>query len=334
MNIAPAPNQTNQKSHRACASLCVSACSENSAVMISTIGFENERRLEQSGVTSSHWWSEKDGESCETYYHRNKQYSINAVTTSTGAVAERYAYSAYGEPTFLNSSGSAISQSTINNRQSFTGREWDSTVGLHHFRARWMSPKTGRFLRRDPIGFEADDESLYRFILGRALSLRDPLGLGATGFSDPAGRKCGSNDTCTIAICAECPGKSVVEQVATNLANGQPAMQGIESGHYDNYRNLWKQGKLSCIPWNVCPETLVRILSPMVGNMPEYHYLPWDPESPIRPMSEEGCENCTTMARKQLCAGGIEFPILVEPFQICKHPKCIRKILPKPEGRK
>jgi hypothetical protein len=35
------------------------------------------------------------------YYHRNQQYSVTAVTTSTGAVAERYAYSAYGEPTVL-----------------------------------------------------------------------------------------------------------------------------------------------------------------------------------------------------------------------------------------
>jgi RHS repeat-associated protein len=88
-----------------------------------------------------------------THNHSNQQYSITAVTTSAGTIAERYAYSAYGEPTILDGSGSQISNSSINNRYSYTGREWDATVGLHHFRARWMSPKTGRFLTRDPMRY-------------------------------------------------------------------------------------------------------------------------------------------------------------------------------------
>ncbi|MCU0713153.1 MAG: hypothetical protein MUC43_13925 [Pirellula sp.] len=85
-------------------------------------------------------------------YHRNQQYSITAMTTSTGAVAERYTYTAYGQPTFLNASGTPIGnqQSKIANRFTYTGREWDETLGLHHFRARWMSPLAGRFLGRDP----------------------------------------------------------------------------------------------------------------------------------------------------------------------------------------
>ena len=89
-------------------------------------------------------------------YHRNQQYSITAMTTSTGAVAERYAYTAYGQPTICNATGSPIGnqQSQIANRFTYTGREWDETLGLHHFRARWMSPLAGRFLGRDPIGYE------------------------------------------------------------------------------------------------------------------------------------------------------------------------------------
>jgi RHS repeat-associated protein len=112
-----------------------------------------------------------------THNHSNQQYSITAVTTSTGTIAERYAYSAYGEPTILDSSGSVIASSAINNRYSYTGREWDATVGLHHFRARWMSPKTGRFLGRDPIGFEGGDFCIYRFAIGNALDGLDPMGL-------------------------------------------------------------------------------------------------------------------------------------------------------------
>jgi hypothetical protein len=72
-------------------------------------------------------------------YQSNQQYSITAVTTSSGSAAERYAYTAYGQPTILDGSGSVLSSSAINNRYTYTGREWDQTLGLYHFRARWMS---------------------------------------------------------------------------------------------------------------------------------------------------------------------------------------------------
>ncbi len=78
------------------------------------------------------------------YYHRNQQYSITAMTTSTGAVAERYAYTAYGHPAILNASGTVLTSSTVGNRYTYTGREWDETLGLHHFRARWMNPQNKR----------------------------------------------------------------------------------------------------------------------------------------------------------------------------------------------
>jgi len=117
-----------------------------------------------------------------THNHSNQQYSITAVTTSAGAIAERYAYSAYGEPTILDSSGNVITSSSINNRYSYTGREWDSTVGLHHFRARWMSPKTGRFLGRDPIGYAGSPYCLYESLDSRPFHTTDPTGM-SIGFA-------------------------------------------------------------------------------------------------------------------------------------------------------
>ena len=109
------------------------------------------------------------------YFHRNHQYSVTAVTTSTGAIAERYAYSAYGQPTILDASASVLSSSAINNRYTYNGREWDATLGLHHFRARWMSPTSGRFLGRDPIGYEAGI-SVYQFLRSRMMVRLDPTG--------------------------------------------------------------------------------------------------------------------------------------------------------------
>ena len=107
----------------------------------------------------------------------NQQYSVTAVTTSAGAIAERYAYSAYGQPTILDASASVLSSSAINNRYTYTGREWDATLGLHHFRARWMNPSAGRFLSRDPIGFNGG-KNLYRN--GFDLRQTDPSGMRVT----------------------------------------------------------------------------------------------------------------------------------------------------------
>ena len=112
--------------------------------------------------------------------HRNQQYSITAVTTSAGAIAERYAYSAYGQPTILDASASVLSSSAINNRYTYTGREWDATLVLHHFRARWMSPIAGRFLGRDPIGYMGSPYLLYEFLSGEVLTLNDPSGKATT----------------------------------------------------------------------------------------------------------------------------------------------------------
>ncbi|MFN7876838.1 MAG: RHS repeat-associated core domain-containing protein [Pirellula sp.] len=109
------------------------------------------------------------------YYHRNQQYSITAMTTSTGAVAERYAYTAYGQPTILNASGSVLTSSAIGNRYTYTGREWDETLGIHHFRARWMSPLAGRFLGRDPIGY-LDGPNFMEFLTGNPFKFVDPTG--------------------------------------------------------------------------------------------------------------------------------------------------------------
>ncbi len=95
----------------------------------------------------------------------NQQYSIIAVSTSAGAVTERYAYTAYGLPTILDASASVLSSSAISNRYSYTGREWDATLALHHFRARWMSPIAGRFLGRDPIAY-GDGSLLYALGIG------------------------------------------------------------------------------------------------------------------------------------------------------------------------
>jgi RHS repeat-associated protein len=102
-----------------------------------------------------------------------------ALTNSSGLVASRYAYTAYGEQTLLNFTGAAQDFSTYGNRYSYTGREWDNDLKLHYFRARWYDADAGRFMGRDPLGF-VDGMSLYRGYF--ANSMLDPYGFNTTFF--------------------------------------------------------------------------------------------------------------------------------------------------------
>ena len=111
------------------------------------------------------------------YYHRNQQYSIIALTDSYGAIQERYAYSAYGELTIANASGTTLSTSAVNNRNTYTGREWDSTIAQYYYRARMYDATLGRFCSRDPIGFEGSKWNLYEYGKNNPSIALDPGGL-------------------------------------------------------------------------------------------------------------------------------------------------------------
>ncbi len=123
----------------------------------------------------------------------NQQYSILALTDSSGNVSERYAYPAYGQPTFLNASAAVQTSSAASNRYTYTAREWDATLGLHHFRARWMSWLTGRFLTRDPIGY-ADGLGAYNNYF--SIQETDPTGNSRNPIRSPA--SCGVDPFQTI----------------------------------------------------------------------------------------------------------------------------------------
>ncbi|WP_430453465.1 RHS repeat-associated core domain-containing protein [Rhodopirellula europaea] len=103
----------------------------------------------------------RDGTGGRRFYHRNQQYSVISLTNSSGSITERYAYDAYGDLTITDASGTVRTTSSDDNRYTYTGREWDETIELYHFRARMYDPKAGRFIGRDPIGYE-DGQNLYQ----------------------------------------------------------------------------------------------------------------------------------------------------------------------------
>ena len=65
----------------------------------------------------------------------------------------------------------------LSDRYGFTGREWDSVVGLQYSRARWYSPTQGRFTSEDPLGLRAGDANFYRYVGNQPTGRVDPSGL-------------------------------------------------------------------------------------------------------------------------------------------------------------
>jgi len=111
------------------------------------------------------------------YYHANSLYSVAALTVAAGMVAERVGYDAYGLPTLLDASCSNVrTRSVVGNAFTFTGRYRDQETGLFSYRARHHSPKYGRFITRDPIGYIASFNA-YEYAKGSPLVFCDPSGL-------------------------------------------------------------------------------------------------------------------------------------------------------------
>jgi len=89
-------------------------------------------------------------------------------------VLERYRYDSYGTPTITKADGTILPAGKT--RFLFTGREWDHEVGLYYYKARYYSPKTGRFLGRDPLG-QIPGPNLYTYVGNDPVMFVDPFGL-------------------------------------------------------------------------------------------------------------------------------------------------------------
>ena len=105
------------------------------------------------------------------WYLGDKLGSVRQLVSTSGAVLDQLTYDSYGN---------ALSESNPANgdRFKYTGREFDSEIGLQENRDRYFDPHTGRWTKQDPMGFGAGDSNLYRYVGNNPTDLVDPLGLG------------------------------------------------------------------------------------------------------------------------------------------------------------
>jgi RHS repeat-associated protein len=99
------------------------------------------------------------------YYHHDALGSTVAVTQAgTAGAADLYTYGEFGAT-------GAGNWATYR----FAGYRYDAETGLYYVNARYYSPKLGRFLQTDPIGY-AGGRNLYGYVGNDPVNGRDPAG--------------------------------------------------------------------------------------------------------------------------------------------------------------
>ena len=101
------------------------------------------------------------------FYHVDGLGSITKITDSGQNVVQAYSYTSFGTPT---------PSTGFQQPFGFTGREYDPETGHHYYRSRTYNTDTGRFLRRDSLGFAGGDVVLTNYVGGNPVNFVDPNG--------------------------------------------------------------------------------------------------------------------------------------------------------------
>jgi RHS repeat-associated protein len=122
--------------------------------------------------------SDINGSQVTHYAAHDANFNVVAMTDDLGAVQERYQYSPYGELTVLdaNFTPDGDNLSDFANPYTYTARRLDAETGLYQYRNRYYHAQLGRFVSRDPIGYEGSQWNLYEYVGGNAQSGLDPMG--------------------------------------------------------------------------------------------------------------------------------------------------------------
>ncbi len=147
---------------------------------------EHGKLISQYDGTESHW------------HAYDALGSTDRLTDSAEVVSDSYVYQAFGE--IKSSSGVTENLYTWVGELSYRAEpEFGESDSRYLLDRRSFGAASGRFLSQDPIGFEAGDENLYRYVGNDVVGEVDPSGLEPSGLRIKT-RKTGNRDVRTVEV--------------------------------------------------------------------------------------------------------------------------------------
>ena len=108
----------------------------------------------------------------------DEQGSVRDVLNSGGADVVTVEFDAFGNEISISSpSGAAGYLPSYLGRYTWDGYDYDAETGFYNNNARVYDPGSGRWLSQDPLGFDAGDSNLYRYVNNSPMDATDPSGL-------------------------------------------------------------------------------------------------------------------------------------------------------------
>jgi RHS repeat-associated protein len=137
-----------------------------------------DRNADASGTTGTGGLEERVYALQDANWNTTAIVAASGVTGfATGAVINRFVYTPFGVSQTLTASWATPTSVPVTVwAHLFQGLKFSDVTGLGYVRNRDYSASLGRFIERDPIGFEAEDNNWYRFVRNGPRDQADPLG--------------------------------------------------------------------------------------------------------------------------------------------------------------
>lgn len=124
----------------------------------------------------------------DRYYALSDYASVRAIADTSGTLKERNSYRAYGAPHFMNPDWSPLGWSYVDWVVLYDSFYINAQTWYYHMRNRVLNTSLGRWLTRDPIGYDGG-LNLYAYVGNNPVNRTDPLGLICDDLCPPGKRQ-------------------------------------------------------------------------------------------------------------------------------------------------